>query len=153
MNVTEKLRNLQLPPAPKPAANYAPYLQLGDLVYVSGQVPFDAQGRISFRGRVGDDLDLEQGYQAARCCGLNCLAQLQAAVGDLERVRQIVRVGGFVQCTADFTGHPKVINGVSDLLVEVFGDKIGTHARAAVGVYALPLGVAVEVELLAAVRP
>jgi len=136
---------LELPKAASPVANYVPFVVTGKLVFVSGQVPL-VDGKPQFVGRLGDTLSVEQGNQAARRCGLNLLAQLgNACGGDLDRVRRVVKLGGFVACTPDFTQTPQVINGASDLMVEVFGD-VGRHARAAVGVSALPLGVAVEVE-------
>ena len=135
---------ITLPEAPAPAANYVPYVQSGNLVFVSGQISSGAGGLI--KGRLGADMDAEAGYAAARSCGISLIAQLRAACGgDLERLVQVVKLGGFVNSAADFTDQPKVINGCSDLMVEVFGDK-GRHARAAVGVPALRLGVAVEIE-------
>ncbi|MBE0533987.1 MAG: RidA family protein [Rhodospirillales bacterium] len=136
---------LELPKAASPVANYVPFVVTGKLVFVSGQVPL-VDGKPQFVGRLGDTVSVEEGYQAARRCGLNLLAQLSNACGgDLDRVRRVVKLGGFVACTPDFTQTPQVINGASDLMVEVFGDA-GRHARAAVGAPALPLGVAVEVE-------
>jgi enamine deaminase RidA (YjgF/YER057c/UK114 family) len=136
---------LELPKAASPVANYVPFVVTGKLVFVSGQVPL-VDGKPQFVGRLGDTLSVEEGYQAARRCGLNLLAQLSNACGgDLDRVRRVVKLGGFVACTPDFTQTPQVINGASDLMVEVFGDA-GRHARAAVGAPSLPLGVAVEVE-------
>jgi enamine deaminase RidA (YjgF/YER057c/UK114 family) len=135
---------ITLPDAPAPAANYVPFTRAGDLVYVSGQISRDENGFIL--GKLGDDLGPDEGYKAARACGLALIAQLRAACdGDLDRVIQVVKLGGFVNATPDFTDHPKVINGASDLFAEVFGDR-GRHARAAVGTVSLPLGVAVEVE-------
>ncbi len=136
---------LELPKAASPVANYVPFVVTGKLVFVSGQVPL-VDGKPQYVGRLGDTLSVEEGYQAARRCGLNLLAQLSNACGgDLDRVRRVVKLGGFVACTPDFNQTPQVINGASDLMVEVFGDA-GRHARAAVGAPALPLGVAVEVE-------
>jgi len=136
---------LELPKAASPVANYVPFVVTGTLVFVSGQIPL-VDGKPQFVGRLGDTLSVEEGHQAARRCGLNLLAQLgNACGGDLDRVRRVVKLGGFVACTPDFTQTPQVINGASDLMVEVFGNA-GRHARAAVGVSALPLGVAVEVE-------
>lgn len=133
-----------LPAAPAPAANYVPYVQVGDMVYVSGQIAKDGDDLII--GKLGDNMSVEEGQRAAKVCALNLLAQLNAACGgDLDRVVQVVKLGGFVNSTADFTQHPMVINGASDFVGEVFGDK-GAHARAAVGCSSLPLGVAVEVE-------
>lgn len=136
---------IALPEATVPVANYLPFVVSGNLVFVSGQVGMEA-GRPKFVGRLGQDLTADQGYQAARLCGLNLITQVKAACdGDLDRVKRVVRLGGFVNCTADFTEQPRVVNGASDLMVEVFGDA-GRHARAAVGSTSLPLGVAVEVD-------
>lgn len=136
---------LTLPQAAAPAANYVPYVQSGNLVFVSGQITLK-DGALQYVGRVGQDFTTEQAYEAAKLCGLNLIAQVKAACGgDLDRVKRVVRLGGFVNCTSEFTDQPKVINGASDLMAQVFGDK-GKHARAAVGVNTLPLGVAVEIE-------
>lgn len=136
---------LTLPQAAAPAANYVPYVQSGSLVFVSGQITLK-DGALEYVGRVGEDFTTEEAYEAAKLCGLNLIAQVKAACdGDLDRVVRVIRLGGFVNCTADFTDQPKVINGASDLMAAVFGDK-GKHARAAVGVNTLPLGVAVEVD-------
>jgi enamine deaminase RidA (YjgF/YER057c/UK114 family) len=144
-SIAQKLTelNITLPDAAAPAANYVPFVQSGNLLFVSGQLPFD-QGQLIHKGRLGDNVSLEEGYKAARQCAINIIAQIRAA-GGLEKVHRIVRLGGFVNSTADFTDQPKVVNGASDLFVEVFGDA-GRHARAAVGVPSLPLGVAVEVD-------
>lgn len=138
-------RGIDLPEAPAPAANYVPYVQSGNLVFVSGQISADAGGLIT--GRLGDTMDVEAGAAAARRCGLALIAQLKAAIGDLDRVRRVVKLTGFVNSTAEFTEQPKVVNGCSDLMVEVFGEA-GRHARAAVSAPALPLGVAVEIEAI-----
>ena len=141
---------ITLPDAPAPAANYVPFVQTGDLVFVSGQIS-QRDGAL-IRGRLGDDLDLAAGSAAARACGIALLAQLKRAVGgDLGRVVRVVKLTGFVNSTADFTDQPKVINGCSDLLVEVFGDA-GRHARSAVSAASLPFGVAVEIEGIFEVR-
>lgn len=135
---------LTLPNAPAPAANYVPFVQTGALVFISGQISSGPEGLIC--GKLGSDLDVAAGAQAAQACGLALLAQLRAACGgDLARVKRVVKLTGFVNCTPDFTDQPKVVNGASDLMVAVFGDA-GRHARAAVGAPSLPLGVAVEVE-------
>ena len=135
---------LTLPSAPAPAANYVPWVRSGALVFVSGQISQDEGGLIS--GKLGADLDVAAGAAAARACGLSLIAQLAAACdGNLDRVVRVVKLTGFVNSTPDFTDQPKVINGCSDLLVEVFGDA-GRHARSAVSAASLPLGVAVEVE-------
>jgi enamine deaminase RidA (YjgF/YER057c/UK114 family) len=135
---------LTLPDAPAPAANYVPYVRSGDLLFISGQISQGPEGLI--KGRLGETMDVAEGAEAARRCGLSLLAQARAALGgDLGRVVRVVRLGGFVTSTADFTDQPKVINGCSDLMVAVFGEA-GRHARAAVSAPALPLGVAVEIE-------
>ncbi|MGF1640247.1 MAG: RidA family protein [Rhodospirillales bacterium] len=136
---------LTLPPPAAPAGAYVPWVVVGALVFVSGQLPFQ-DGTLRYVGRLGDGLSVEDGHAAARLCGLNLLAQVSAACGgDLDRVRRVVRLGGFVNSVADFTDQPKVLNGASELMVAVFGDA-GRHARAAVGCPTLPLGVAVEVD-------
>jgi enamine deaminase RidA (YjgF/YER057c/UK114 family) len=148
--IDERLRELgvELPVPAAPVANYVPYAVTGNLVFIAGQVSV-WNGQPRFVGKLGAGIDIAGGKEAARLCALNILAQLRAACGgDLDRVRRIVRVGGFVNCTAEFTDMPQVVNGASDLMVEVFGDA-GRHARAAVGVSSLPLGVAVEVEATA----
>lgn len=135
---------ITLPDAPAPAANYVPYVISGNLVHVSGQISTGPDGLI--KGTAGDDISVEAATAAARVCGLNLIAQVNAACnGDLDRVKRVVRLGGFVASTPTFFQQPTIINGASDLMAEVFGD-IGAHARAAVGVAALPLGVAVEID-------
>ncbi len=137
---------IELPTPAAPVASYVPFVKTGNLVVVSGQITMGTDGT-EFVGKLGDSMDAGEGYQAARLCGINLLAQLKTACdGDLDRVKQVVRLGGFVNCTPDFTDHPRVINGASDLMQEVFGDTVGAHARAAVGSASLPLGVCVEVE-------
>ncbi|MDO5706764.1 MAG: RidA family protein [Paracoccus sp. (in: a-proteobacteria)] len=147
MSITARLSelNITLPAAPAPAANYVPYVQSGDLLFVSGQISSGPDGLIT--GRLGDDLDVAAGAGAARACGLALIAQAQAALGDLDRIVRVVKLTGFVNSTPDFTDQPEVVNGCSDLMVEVFGDK-GRHARAAVSAAALPRGVAVEIEAI-----
>ena len=135
---------ISLPAPAAPAANYVPFVQSGRLLFISGQLPL-RDGKPAYLGRLGDDLGIEDGAMAATLCGINILAQIRAAAGNLDRVSRIVRLGGFVACTADFTDHPKVINGASDLMAQVFGES-GRHARAAVGVPSLPFGVAVEID-------
>lgn len=135
---------IELPDAPAPAANYVPFVQTGRLVYISGQISKGPDGLIC--GKLGHDAPVDKGVAAARACGLALIAQLRAACGgDLDRVARVVKLNGFVNCTPDFEAHPTVVNGCSDVMVEVFGEK-GRHARAAVGCVSLPLGVAVEVE-------
>lgn len=140
---------LELPAAPAPVANYVPYLISGNHLYISGQISKAADGTL-ISGRVGDTVPVETGIDAAKACALNILAQAQAALGSLERVNQLVRLTGFVNAGPDFTDHPKVINGASDLMVAVLGDK-GRHTRAAVGVSSLPVGAAVEIDAIFAV--
>ncbi|SDD82504.1 RidA family protein [Rhodospira trueperi] len=138
---------ITLPEATAPVANYVPSVRTGNLAVISGQIPL-SDGKPAFTGLLGRDLSLEEGQAAARLCGVNLIAQLKAVCnGDLERVTRIVRLGVFVAATPDFTDHPKVANGISDLMVEVFGDA-GRHARAAVGCASLPLGVPVEVDAM-----
>lgn len=133
-----------LPDAPAPAANYVPFVQIGDIVYVSGQISNDESGLIL--GKIGADMGVEAGAAAAKRCAINLLAQVRTACGgDLDRLVRVVKLTGFVNSTADFTNQPQVVNGASDFLVEVLGDA-GRHARSAVSAAALPLGVAVEIE-------
>jgi enamine deaminase RidA (YjgF/YER057c/UK114 family) len=140
-----------LPKAAAPAGAYVPFVTAGNLVFVSGQIPV-WEGELRFLGRVGEDLAIEDGYQAARLCGLNLLAQVREACdGDLDRVRGVVKLGGFVHAAAGFRDHPKVVNGASDLMLDAFGGA-GRHARFAVGAPSLPLGVAVEVDGVFAIR-
>ena len=149
MSIENKLADLgiTLPTPATPVANYVAFVKSGNLVSISGQVPFGPDG-IEFVGKTGADISPEVANKAARLCGINLIAQMKAACGgDLSRVQRVVKLGGFVNCTGDFTGQPGVINGASDLMVEVFGDK-GRHSRSAVGVNALPLGVCVEVDAL-----
>jgi enamine deaminase RidA (YjgF/YER057c/UK114 family) len=140
-----------LPQPSAPAANYAPFMRAGELLFIAGQVCL-WNGERRFTGKLGRDFTVEQGGEAARLCGLNILAQVKAALdGDLDRIVRCVRLGGFVNCTADFTQQPKVVNGCSDLMVQVLGDR-GTHARTAVGVNALPFDLAVEIDAIFEVR-
>ena len=141
---------LTLPEPAKPVASYVSYVRSGDQVTISGQLSNDANGGI--KGTVGVDVTPEQATEAARLCGLNLIAQIKAACdGDLDRVVRIVKLGGFVQAGPDFEAIPAVINGCSDLMVQVFGDA-GKHARSAVGVYKLPLGFAVEIDAIVEIR-
>ena len=138
---------LVLPVAQPPVATYVPFVRSGALLVISGQLPM-RDGKLAYAGKLGAAVSLEDGQAAARQCLLNVLAHAQAAcAGDLDRVVRLVRLGGFVACTPDFTQHPAVINGASDLAVAIFGDA-GRHARAAVGVASLPLDAAVEVEAM-----
>jgi enamine deaminase RidA (YjgF/YER057c/UK114 family) len=140
---------LELPPAPRPVASYVPAVRSGSLVFLSGQVPLE-EGRPLWTGRLGADLDVEEGSGAARRCALQVLAVLREELGSLNRVRRIVKLTVFVASAPGFSDQPRVANGASDLLAEVFGDA-GRHARSAVGVAELPLGAPVEVEVVAEV--
>jgi len=141
---------ITLPQPAAPIANYVPFMRVGSLVHISGQVSLDADGGI--RGVVGEDVDLETAVAAARLCAINLIAQMKAACdGDLARVVRVVKLGGFVQAGPNFFDIPKVINGASDLMVQVFEDA-GRHARSAVGVYRLPVNFAVEVDAVVEVR-
>ena len=141
---------ITLPAAPAPAANYVPFVRTGNTLYISGQISQGPEGPI--RGRLGADLDVAAGAAAARACALSILAQAQAACdGDLDRVVRVVKITGFVNSTPDFTDQPEVVNGASNLLVEVLGDA-GRHARSAVSAAALPRGVAVEIEAIFEIR-
>jgi enamine deaminase RidA (YjgF/YER057c/UK114 family) len=145
-------QGIELPRPSTPGAEYVPFVRTGDLLFLSGQL-CQWNGERRFIGKVGREFGLADGRQAARLCALNLLAQLRVALhGDLDRVANCVRVGGFVNATPDFLDHPKVINGASDLFVAAFGEA-GRHARTAVGVASLPYGVAVEVDAVFAIRP
>lgn len=146
MSISARLAELgvTLPDAPAPAANYVPFVKVGSTVYVSGQVSMGSEGLIV--GRLGDTMDVEDGAAAARQCAISLLAQVRAACdGDIERLKQVVKLTGFVNSTAEFGDQPKVINGASDFLVEALGDA-GRHARSAVSAASLPFGVAIEIE-------
>jgi enamine deaminase RidA (YjgF/YER057c/UK114 family) len=146
MSHTARLADLgvTLPDAPAPAANYVPFVRSGNVVYVSGQISNGPDGLIT--GKLGDTMQVAEGAAAARACALSLLAQVRAACdGDLDRLKRVVKLTGFVNSTADFTDQPKVINGASDFLVEALGEA-GRHARSAVSAASLPLGVAVEIE-------
>ena len=153
MSIEERLRQmgLELPEPPKPVASYVPCTRAGNLLFVSGQVPRE-KGVLRFSGHLGGNLNLEEGRQAARLCALNGLSAVKQELGTLERVRRIVKLTGFVASAAGFHDQPKVVDGASVFLVELFGEK-GQHARAAVGVNELPLGSAVELEMIVEVEP
>jgi enamine deaminase RidA (YjgF/YER057c/UK114 family) len=153
MSVAEKLKDLglELPAAAAPVASYVPTVEAGGLLYVSGQISFAADGSL-IKGRLGADMSVADGQKAAERCALMILAQVGAALGgDFSRVARVVKLGVFVQCTPEFTDQPEVANGASDLFVKLLGDA-GKHARAAVGVPALPRGVAVEVDAVLQLR-
>ena len=141
---------ITLPPASQPVANYVNAVQTGNLIFLAGKGPLKADGTY-ITGKVGKNLSIEQGYEAARVVGINQLATLKAEIGNLDRVVRIVKVLGMVNATPEFTNHPKVINGFSDLMVEVFGEK-GKHARSAVGMISLPSDIAVEVEMIVEIK-
>lgn len=144
-------RNIELPKPSSPGANYVPFVQSGNLVFITGQLS-QWNGERRFIGKLGREFGIEEGQQAARLCALNLVAHLQTAVdGDLERVVRCVRIAGFVNSEPDFTAQSQVMNGASDVMIEIFGDA-GRHARMAVGVVALPYDVAVEVEAVFEVR-
>ena len=146
MSITARLAELgvTLPDAPAPAANYVPFVKVGNIVYVSGQISAGPDGLIT--GKLGENMSVEEGAAAARTCAISLLAQVRAACdGDIERLVKVIKLGGFVNSTPDFTDQPKVINGASDFLVDALGDA-GRHARAAVSAPSLPLGVAVEID-------
>jgi enamine deaminase RidA (YjgF/YER057c/UK114 family) len=146
-----KKMNLQLPPVSQPVANYVKYVRTGNLIFLAGHGPSRTDGT-SVTGKVGVTLNLQEGYEAAKITALSLIATLKDALGgDLSRVKRIVKVNGYVNCPADFTDHPKVINGCSDLLVAVFGEK-GKHARAAMGMGSLPNNIAVEIEMVVEVE-
>jgi len=152
MSVEERLEQmgLRLPEVPKPVAAYIPAKRVGDLLFVSGQIPL-REGEIVYRGKVGKERTQEEGYEAAKLCALGALAVIKALAGSLDNIEEVVQVRGFVNCTPDFADHPEVINGASELLVELFGER-GRHARAAVGVSSLPRDATVEVELIVRLR-
>lgn len=152
MSIADRLRELglTLPSAPPPAANYVPFVEHGGLLHIAGQIPFAENGEL-IRGKCGADVDIAAGQAAARRCAIGIVAQI-AAAGALERVERIVKLGVFVSSAPGFTDQPKVGNGASDLMVDVFGEA-GRHARSAVGVAELPLGVPVEVDAIIALRP
>jgi len=152
-SVDAKLKQLgvEIPTPAAPVANYVGFVKTGNLVFVSGQVTMQG-GKPQFIGKLGKEISVEQGQEAAKLCAINIVAQLKAACeGDLDRVQRIVKLGGFVNSTPEFTDQPKVINGASDFLVAVFGDK-GKHARAAVSAGALPLNVSVEIDCIAEIK-
>ena len=152
MKIENRLKEIgiELPPPVKPVANYVTTVQTGNLVFTSGHGPVNMSGDLE-TGQLGADMTVEEGYQSARLVGLGLISTLKDALGDLDRIKRVVKVVGFVNSTPDFLDHPKVINGVSDLLVEVFGDK-GRHARSAVGMVQLPGGIPVEVEVIVEVE-
>ena len=148
MNAEQKLKELGivLPESPKPVANYVRAVRTGNLLFVSGHGPYN-DGKILISGKLGKELTIEEGYKTARNVALNCLASIRASLDSLDKVRRVVKLLGMVNCTEDFKDQPKVVNGASDLLVEVFGEA-GRHARSAVGMQALPNQIPVEIEMI-----
>jgi len=148
MQIETKLNEMgvELPPAVTPVANYVPAVRSGNLVFLSGHGPIKEDGSL-ITGKLGSDLTIEQGYEAARRIAIGLLGSLKAEIGDLDKVNRVVKLLGLVNCTSDFKDQPKVINGASDFFVEVFGGK-GKHARSAVGTNALPMNIAVEIEMI-----
>ena len=145
--VEKKLSELgiTLPAPAAPVANYVGFVRSGNLLIVSGQLCFDAEGKLAAKGKLGGSVSIDDGQKAARTCAINVLAQLKVALGDLDKVQRVVRLGGFINATPDFLDTPKVMNGASDLMVTAFGDR-GRHARTTIGVAVLPMDAAVEVE-------
>jgi enamine deaminase RidA (YjgF/YER057c/UK114 family) len=146
-SIEKKLAELgiELPTPTAPVANYIPFVRTGSLLFVSGQICLDGSGKLVAKGKLGDSVSLEDGQKAARACVINVFAQVKSALGDLDKIKQVVRLGGFINSAPSFLDGPKVMNGASDLMVAVLGDK-GRHARTTVGVAVLPGDAAVEVE-------
>jgi enamine deaminase RidA (YjgF/YER057c/UK114 family) len=153
MSIDQRLAELgiALPEPAAPVAAYVPAVEIGGLLYISGQISVDASGNLIL-GRLGEDMNLERGIEAARRCGIMLIAQMRAALGSLDRVERVAKLGAFVNSAPSFTDQPKVANGASTLMQDVFGEA-GRHARSAVGVPVLPLGVAVEIDAIVAVKP
>jgi enamine deaminase RidA (YjgF/YER057c/UK114 family) len=152
MGAEAKLKELRLtlPEQSSPVANYVAAVRVGNLLFVSGHGPVN-DGKIKMAGKLGRDVTVDEGYQVARTVGLNCLSSIRTELGSLDKVKRFVKLLGMVNCTEDFAEQPKVINGCSDLLVEVFGEA-GKHARSAVGMQALPFGIPVEIEMVVEVQ-
>lgn len=143
-------QGIVLPVVSEPVASYVQVKTIGNLVYISGQMPV-LNGEQNYKGKLGQEYTKEEGYEAARLCGLNLIAQLKNTIGNLDKVNQIVHLKGFVASTSDFFEHPYVINGASDLMIEIFGEK-GKHTRCALGTNVLPFNVPVEVELIVEIK-
>ncbi len=152
MSVNEKLdiMGIKIPETPKPVAAYVPAVKTGSFIYTSGQIPF-VDGELKYKGKLGKDLSLEDGYEAARICAINCLSAIKSLIGDLDKIDKIIKVTGFVNSAEEFNLQPKVVNGASDFLGNLFGDK-GAHARSAVGISGLPLDAAVELEMIVKIK-
>ena len=151
MSIETKLEELgiTLPEAPAAVAAYQPWIRTGNLIFTSGQLPF-RDGQIAYEGKLGAELSQDDGYQAARQCALNAIAQLKAGSGNLDKIQKIVRIEGYVHCADGFRGHPQVLNGASDLVAEIFGEK-GKHTRLALGINEMPLNAAVQLAMTAEV--
>lgn len=147
--IEEKLKklNIKIPVAPKPLASYIPVTRVGNLVFTAGQIPLE-NGTLKYKGKIGKEIDLETGKEAAKLCAINCLSVIKSEIDDLDKIKKIVKVTVFVNSADGFTDQPKVANGASDLLVELFEEK-GKHVRSAVGVSELPIDASVEVEMIA----
>lgn len=143
---------IHLPEAPHPLGNFAPYLVDGEYLYISGQISVAPNGQV-VKGKLGQDVGLEEGVEAARFCGIGILARAKAAIGDLEKIEKLIKLGAFVNAVPDFSDHPKVVNGASDLMVQVFGTEKANHVRFAVGSGSLPSNAAVEIEAIFRIRP
>ncbi|MDA8211341.1 MAG: RidA family protein [Clostridia bacterium] len=152
MSYEKKLADMgiNLPPAPNPLAAYVPAVKVGGYVFTSGQIPL-VNGQLEYKGKLGAEISVEQGYQAARVCALNCLSVIKAQIGSLDNIEKIVKVVGFVNSAPGFNQQPQVVNGASELFGEIFGEA-GKHARSAVGVNELPIDAAVEVEVIAQIK-
>jgi len=148
MEIEEKMKSLglELPEVAKPVASYVPAVQSGNHVFTSGQIPF-VKGELLHKGKLGGELTVDEGYECARIAIMNCLAAVKSMIGDLDRIQRVVKVTGFVSSASGFQDQPKVLNGASDLLLEIFGEK-GKHTRRAIGTNELPLGAAVEIDML-----
>ena len=146
MNIEENLikNKIIIPSPPSPVGNYVAYNKTGNLIFISGQLPINEKGEM-IKGKIGKDLNIEDGMEAAKLCILNSIGHLKKAVGDLNKIKRCVKINGFVNCSDDFCDHPKLLNTASDILVNIFGEQ-GMHARAVVGVPSLPLNAAVEIE-------
>jgi enamine deaminase RidA (YjgF/YER057c/UK114 family) len=152
VDIYQKLKelNISIPQLQPPAGSYIPGIISGNLVFVSGQTPTE-QGELAFKGKVGRELNIQEGYEAAKLACLNCLAELKYVVGDLNRIKRVVKINGYVNATSDFGNEPQVVNGASDLVIAIWGEN-GQHARAAIGVADLPGGAPVEIELTAEIQ-
>lgn len=151
-DINGRIRELgiDIPELPKPKYSYVPGVPVGNLIYVSGQTP-TKEGKLSYRGKLGQDVDLETGYKAARLAAINCIAEMKIVLGDLNRVKRLVQLSGYVASAEGFTRQPAVVNGASELMLEIWGEK-GKHARKAIGVNELPDGAPVEIELIAEIE-